>query len=76
MTIKIKLVPHLLWYLELFITFSVVSLAPFSIQLMHLCSAPWYINVLFISFISDITSRYNIKYGNSDKSFYKVKKSL
>ena len=39
-TINKKLVPHLLWYLELFITFSTVSLAPFSMQLIHLCSAP------------------------------------
>ena len=56
-----KLVPHLLWNLELEATFSTVSTLPVSIQLMHLCSAPWYINVLCISFISDINKRYPIK---------------
>ena len=60
-TINIKLVPHLLWNLELSLTFSTVNIFPFSIQLIHLCSAPWYINVLLMSFINDINSIYPIK---------------
>ena len=39
-TIKRKLVPHLLWNLELFIMFLTFKGFPLSIQLMHLCSAP------------------------------------
>ena len=55
-----KLVPHLLCSLELARTLSTVSGSPCSTQLMHLCSAPWYINVLWISFILEIRSIYPI----------------
>ena len=53
MTIRIKLVPQRLCSLELFLTFSTVSGRPCSTQLMHLCSAPWYINVRLISSIRE-----------------------
>ncbi len=36
-----KLVPQRLWRREAFRTFSTVRSQPFSMQLMHLCSAPW-----------------------------------
>lgn len=41
---KQKLVPQRLCSLELFSTFSTFNSMPCSIQLIHLCSAPWYIN--------------------------------
>ena len=58
MTRNRKLVPQRLWSLELFSTFSTVSGSPCSTQLIHLCSAPWYIKVLWISFILEIRNIY------------------
>ena len=57
-TISRKLVPQRLWCFELFLTFSTVSGSPCSMQLMHLCSEPWYINVRLISGVSDIIAIY------------------
>ena len=51
-----KLVPQRLCCLELILTLSTVSGSPCSMQLMHLCSAPWYINVLWISSILEINA--------------------
>ena len=58
MTNSKKLVPQRLCSLELFITFSTFSSSPCSTQLIHLCSAPWYINTRWISFILEISTRY------------------
>ena len=55
MTNKRKLVPQRLCSLELFLTFSTFNTSPFSRQLMHLCSEPWYMNVLRISSMPDMS---------------------
>ena len=60
-TISRKLVPHRLCSLELFRTFSTLSVSPCSRQLMHLCSEPWYINVRLISSMREISLIYPIK---------------
>ena len=49
-----KLVPQRLCCLELFLTFSTFSTIPCSMQLMHLCSDPWYMNVRLMSSIREI----------------------
>ena len=56
-----KLVPQRLCCLELSRTWSTVSVMPCSMQLMHLCSAPWYIKVRRMSSIREITLIYAIK---------------
>ena len=60
-TKKRKLVPQRLCCLELFLTFSTFSSSPCSMQLMHLCSAPWYMNVRLISFVLDMKKMYRRK---------------
>ena len=54
MTIRRKLVPQRLCSLELFRTFSTFNTSPFSRQLMHLCSEPWYMNVRRMSSILEM----------------------
>ena len=55
MTNKRKLVPQRLCSLELFLTFSTFNTSPFSRQLMHLCSEPWYMYVLRMSSMPDMS---------------------
>ena len=59
-TISKKLVPQRLWSFELLRTFSTFNSMPCSMQFMHLCSAPWYIKVLFISGVIEIIAIYPI----------------
>ena len=56
-----KLVPQRLCRVVWLRTFSTVSSYPFSMQLMDLCSAPWYINTLRISSIREMSFTYTTK---------------
>ena len=59
MTTNRKLVPQRLWKRLDFLALATVSAFPLSMQLITLCSAPWYINVLLISFMHEIASTYS-----------------
>ena len=61
MTKSRKLVPQRLWRREALRTFSTVRSQPFSMQLMHLCSAPWNANTRWISFMREIRNMYVMK---------------
>ena len=55
---NIKLVPHRGWGVGYFRALSTFSSSPFSNVYTTLCSAPWYSNNLFASFVYDMHIRY------------------